>query len=186
MNTKRIIAALLALVLCLSLCACGGKSDAVIAVETAIENLGEITVDSDAAITQVEEMYNALSEEEKAQVENAPRLTMARKDFNTLVADRCIPGTTIEFPEKVLDIPNKGAWVVDDRDDFTAYNLWPETESYAKQGFEAYKEYVAARTEITEVDSKCFTFQADNGTEISIYLHIHSNSSTIQVRVPKQ
>ena len=183
---KRILSAILALVLCLSLCACGGKRDDVIAVETAIENLGEITVQSGDAITQVEEMYNALTEEEKAQVENAPRLTMARRDFEMLVEERCIPGTTIEFPEKVLDIPNKGAWIVNDRDDFTAYNLWPESESYAKQGFQDYKAYVAGRTEITEVDSQCFTFLAQDGTQISIHLHIHSNSSTIQVRVPKK
>lgn len=182
---KRTITALLAIVLCLGLCACGGKSDNVVAVENAISAIGQVTLDSGDVITEAEALYNALTEDEKSQVENAAQLTTARNDFDTLVEERCIPGTTIELPEYVLSVPNKGAWVVDDRDDFTAYNFWPETETYAKQGFSEYKEHIAERTEITEIDSESFSFTADDGTQISVYLHIYSNSATIQVRVPK-
>lgn len=68
---------LMALVMCLSLCACG-KSEAVKNAESLIDAIGEVTVDSEAAVAAAEEAYNALTEKEKAKVENTSTLEAAR------------------------------------------------------------------------------------------------------------
>lgn len=55
-----------------------GKSEAVKNVEGMIEQLGEVTVESMAAIDTAIAAYDALTEEEKAKVENYATLTSAR------------------------------------------------------------------------------------------------------------
>ena len=80
---KKIAAALLALLLCLTLCACG-KSEAVIAVESMISQLGEITLDSEEAIIASEIAYGNLSEKEKEKVENYPVLLDARDAYEKI------------------------------------------------------------------------------------------------------
>ena len=55
-----------------------GKSEAVKNVEGMIEQLGEVTVESMAAIDTAIAAYDALTEEEKAKVENYAALTSAR------------------------------------------------------------------------------------------------------------
>lgn len=67
------------------------KSEATVNAENLIAAIGEVTVggdnDSGAAITAAEEAYNALSDEEKADVENADVLTAARAAYDQLVAE---------------------------------------------------------------------------------------------------
>ncbi len=52
--------------------------------EKAIEKIGVITLDSEAAIVEAEEKYNALSESEQGEVANAEKLTEARTNFDKL------------------------------------------------------------------------------------------------------
>ena len=75
MRIKRTITILLLslILMCGLLCSCG-KSDAVKNVELLIDEIGEVTVDSEEDIKKEEEAYNALSEKEKKQVENADNL----------------------------------------------------------------------------------------------------------------
>ncbi|MBE6913510.1 MAG: hypothetical protein E7472_01045 [Ruminococcaceae bacterium] len=80
---KRTLALLLALVMCLSLCACG-KSEAVKAVESLIEGIGSISVSSSEKIKEAEDAYSALSVEEQKQVKNYEDLEKAREDFDNL------------------------------------------------------------------------------------------------------
>lgn len=65
------------------------KSEAAVAVEGLIAAIGEVTVggenDSLEAITAAEAAYNALTADEKAQVENADALTSARETYDQLV-----------------------------------------------------------------------------------------------------
>ena len=82
---KKTISLLLALVMCLSLCACG-KSEEVIAVEEKIASIGEITIDSTETINAARDAYNALNDEDKEKVENANILREAT--FESLVI-RC-------------------------------------------------------------------------------------------------
>ena len=74
---------ILALVMCLSLCACG-KSKAVKAAEDAIVAIGEVTVDSGDAIANAEKLYDILTDAEKAGVENRLTLVDAREEFEAL------------------------------------------------------------------------------------------------------
>lgn len=83
---KRILSVILCLALCLSLCACG-KSEAVKGVESAISAIGAVTLDSGDAIAAAEEQYQALPEEEKADVENIADLEAARSTYDGLLVE---------------------------------------------------------------------------------------------------
>lgn len=103
---KKFICILLtaALVLCLGGC---GKSEAVKGVETAIAGLGEITADSLQSIEIAEAAYAALSQEDKADVENYALLLEARAAYEKAVEEA--------FLAKVL-----GQWKnVNDGDTYT-------------------------------------------------------------------
>lgn len=83
---KKAIILLLALVLCLSLCACG-KSKAVKGVETLIDSIGEVSADSETAVNSAVSAYEALSEEEKKTVANYGVLKVAKEELLFLKAD---------------------------------------------------------------------------------------------------
>lgn len=83
---KKTISLLLALVLCLSLCACG-KSDAVIAVEEAISNIGEVSIESSEAISHAQKLYDILTEDEKEKVENRLLLADAVEEYEKAVEE---------------------------------------------------------------------------------------------------
>lgn len=80
---KRIIALLLVVVMSLSLCACG-KSKAAKAAEEAIAAIGEVTLDSGAAITNAEKLYGILTDAEKSEVENRLVLVEAQEAYEKL------------------------------------------------------------------------------------------------------
>lgn len=77
---KKFVAIILALVLGISLCACG-KSEAVKAAEEAIAAIGEVTVDSGDAIANAEKFYGILTDSEKSEVENRMTLVDAKEAF---------------------------------------------------------------------------------------------------------
>lgn len=81
---KRTFTLFLALALCLCLCAC--KSEEAKNAESLISAIGTVTLDSESAITAAEEAYAALSEEDKANVENYALLTDARSTYEEAVA----------------------------------------------------------------------------------------------------
>lgn len=93
---KRCITMMLVFAMCLSLCACG-KSEAVKNVESLIEAIGGVTVDSEAAVVAAEKAYNSLSEEDKSTVENAFVLESARESLDALLFERAILGTWISI-----------------------------------------------------------------------------------------
>lgn len=81
---KKALSLILALVLCLSLFACG-KSDAVLNCEKQIENLGNITLDNRSAIEYARIAYDGLSEKEQRKVSNYEKLTNAEAEYNRLL-----------------------------------------------------------------------------------------------------
>lgn len=81
---KRVIALLLVSIICLSLCSCG-KSDAVKAVEEAISQIGDVSIDSGDAIAYAEKLYDILTDKEKTQVENRLVLTDAVDAYEKVV-----------------------------------------------------------------------------------------------------
>lgn len=83
---KRFLSLLLAVVLCLSLCACG-KSEAATAFEEKVGQIGTVTVDSEAAIVAAEKAYTALSDDDKEVVaESYATLTAMRSELDALIA----------------------------------------------------------------------------------------------------
>ena len=83
---KRAAALLLALSLALALTACA-KSEAAQAVDDQIEAIGEVTLESEAAITAAEEAVEALAEEDREQLDNVDVLEQARADYENLVLE---------------------------------------------------------------------------------------------------
>lgn len=83
---KKTIALLLALALCVTLCACG-KSEAVKAAEEAIAAIGEVTVDSGEAIANAEKLFAVLTEAEKAEVDNRMTLVDAQEQFKNVTGE---------------------------------------------------------------------------------------------------
>ncbi len=63
------------------------KNKKVRATEAAITSIGEVTLDSEAAITEAEQMYAELNDKEKRQVENTEELKEAR-DLYTELCDK--------------------------------------------------------------------------------------------------
>lgn len=84
---KKVISLLLALVLCISLCACG-KSKAIKEVETLIDAIGEVTADSETAVLTAEKAYDALTTEESEQVENYSALMEAREALDSALYEK--------------------------------------------------------------------------------------------------
>ena len=81
---KKMLVILLSLSLALSLSACG-KSEAAQAVDDQIEAIGEVSLESEAAITAAEEAVEGLAEEDREQLDNVEMLEQARADYENLV-----------------------------------------------------------------------------------------------------
>ena len=81
---KKILLLGLSLALMFSLAACG-KSEAATAVDEQIAAIGEVTLESEAAITEAEEAVDALAAEDREQLENVGQLEQARADYEALV-----------------------------------------------------------------------------------------------------
>lgn len=81
---KRIISLLLAIVMCVSLCACG-KSEAAKAVQKAISEIGEVTYTSGPAIAEAEMLYNELTDAEQTTVNNYDILVQSQEKYDEIV-----------------------------------------------------------------------------------------------------
>ena len=77
---KKAISLLLALVMCLSLCACG-KSKEVKNLESLIASIGEVSIGSEAVIAEAEAAYAALDEEGKKTITNYGTLKLAKEEL---------------------------------------------------------------------------------------------------------
>ena len=83
---KKAISLLLALVMCLSLCACS-KSEAATAFEDLVAKIETVTLDSEGAIVAAENAYRALSDEEKSSVADSNDILVAKRaEYDALQA----------------------------------------------------------------------------------------------------
>ena len=80
---KKIAALLLVLSMCFTLTACGDSEERK-ATRELITAIGEVSLGSEDAIIAAENAYSALTEEDKAKVENYADLTAAREKFEIL------------------------------------------------------------------------------------------------------
>ena len=81
---KRAVSVILALVMILSLTACG-KSEATKAADAKIDAIGEVTLDSGTAIANAENAVKALSEEDLNALSGRSKLEKARDTYDALV-----------------------------------------------------------------------------------------------------
>jgi hypothetical protein len=86
---KRFVTLLLAIIMCVSLCACG-KSDAAANADKLIEAVGTVTLESGDAITAAESAVAALAEEDAKQVEGGEQLKAARTSYDALVVEDAV------------------------------------------------------------------------------------------------
>ena len=76
---KKILLWVLAGAMMLSLAACG-KSEAAKAVDDQIAAIGEVTLESETAISEAEAAVDALADEDREQLDNVDKLEQARAD----------------------------------------------------------------------------------------------------------
>jgi len=86
-SMKKIISLFLAVILCLSLCACG-KSEAAQKVDEMILAIGTVTLESESSIKRAESAYKDLTEDQKKEVENYETLTTARTTLDDLLEQK--------------------------------------------------------------------------------------------------
>lgn len=89
---KKTITILLAFCLCIGICACGGKNDSSKCAEAQkadelILSIGIVTLDKEASILAAKAFYDTLTNEQKAQVENAAFLEAAVSALDSLKTD---------------------------------------------------------------------------------------------------
>lgn len=119
---------LLALVMMLSLTACG-KSEAVANVEELISAIGEVSLESKSAIDSAQQAFDALTEEEKAEVENYFVLVESQNSFKQL--EELEEQRLIEEKEKAKLAYGKEAydniktaWNIAEQIGDDLYNVW--------------------------------------------------------------
>lgn len=105
---KKIIAILLAVILLLSLCACG-KSKEAQAVDDLIMAIGEVSLDSAEEIESAENAYNALSEKDRENVENYAILETSRETLDNLKELQETVDTTFELIDRLFSAGNMEA-----------------------------------------------------------------------------
>ena len=88
MKMRRILAAVLCLVMVLALAGC--KSKAAKEAEALIDAIGEVTAESEAAVAAAEEAVKALGEKDLAQVENYAALEEARNTLEIKKTEKLI------------------------------------------------------------------------------------------------
>ncbi len=139
MKKLKIVAVVICILGLLSGC---GKSEAAVVVDEKIKAIGSVSLDSEASITDAEQAYNALSEDEKKQVEGYETLTKAKDDYNKAVEEHEkqleeeYKSQIEEANKKIEDLDMKGAYEI-------AVSL---PEEYSKDKDEIIK----------VVDSKCY------------------------------
>ena len=84
---KKFLSLFLTAIMCLSLSACGGKSETVKMLDAKILTLGEITIESKELLEEIEAEYESLTDKEKNSIENIQTLRDARTQFNKLQSE---------------------------------------------------------------------------------------------------
>ena len=115
MNLKKsLVKVLLSLFICSSLWGCG-KSNAVKNVEELIDGIGEVTADSEESIEEAEKAFNALSDKEKEQVENAAQLEQKKEEVKERIKEAEEEAKKEEEKKKLAEkkeklAPYDGTW----------------------------------------------------------------------------
>lgn len=118
---KKLVALLLVLVMAVSLCGCG-KSNAVKNVEAQIAAIGEVTLDSGDTIVAAQRAFDALTEKDKAKVENYYVIADSRAVLQKLEEEEAKRAKFSCAQEAYMNI--KAAWDLLDQWSGDLYNAW--------------------------------------------------------------
>ena len=169
---KNILAAIttVALALCLAGCASEAKN-----IDEDISNLGDVTIESKAAIESVQAKYDALTDEEKAKVKNYDKLQSAEKELEQQfysaikreieVADKLSDNYYAQYYDtKDFDAARENAGSVLDSSNGAKYS---EVYSNLKTENESLRSYIDGETAksysvVTELDDE-YPFMIDEG-----------------------
>ncbi len=110
---KKILILLLALVICISLCACG-KSEAVKNVESLILEIGEVSAESEAAVVAAENAYSALDGEEKGDVENYSVLLAAREALDVALYEAYVEELYASVAGEWINVNDMDSYVLEE------------------------------------------------------------------------
>ncbi|MBQ2755992.1 MAG: hypothetical protein IJF27_04910 [Oscillospiraceae bacterium] len=83
---KKLLIVVLVIAMAFSLAACG-KSEAAKVMDNMIADIGEVTLESEEAIVAAEQMYNALTAEQKSELDNYALLLNARMTLDKLIEE---------------------------------------------------------------------------------------------------
>lgn len=101
---KKRIALLLLAAMCLSMTACGGKSEAAQSADDLISAIGTVTLESGDKIAAAEQAVNALDSKDAEQVENKAALSQARQDYDALVAQKEAEEALAQLKQAAADV----------------------------------------------------------------------------------
>lgn len=83
---RSVLTTLMIVIISMSICACG-KSEAVVNTEQLINNIGEVTLDSEEVIVMAEDSYSQLSASDANKVDNYNLLLEARNTYDRLLTE---------------------------------------------------------------------------------------------------
>ena len=102
---RKAISFVLAITLCFGLCACG-KTEAVVAFEALVSEIGAVSLDSESVIVSAESAYDSLADKEKkAAAKSYGILAEKRAEYNAVVAEEV--AARIEEVSAVIDAIGK-------------------------------------------------------------------------------
>lgn len=153
-NVKKIIALLLMLSMCLSLCSCG-KSENVIAAEEAIKAVGTVTLESKADIEKAEKAVEALTAEEKEKFKMNDELEAIKKRYEELTQEEKVEKVvalidalgeiSLESGEKIDEAKKAFGEIADDyKSKVSNKNVLDDAEATLKELRTAEKERIIA------------------------------------------
>nr|MBQ8245039.1 hypothetical protein [Oscillospiraceae bacterium] len=143
---KRVLTAILALVLVLALYGCG-KTEAVKNVESMIDALGTVTAESLEAVNAAMDAYEALTDEEKETVSNYAALTAALDDC--------------------LELKLAGPWVYEPNYFYNVEEMYDKTDMTLNADMTATGEYTSGTWRVEE--NKLMINNGEYDVQYSIY-----------------
>lgn len=94
---KRIFSVILICIISIEIVACGKVDEETQSVIDMIRQIGEVDYDKEEFVTEIEDAYALLTEEQQAKVSNYDDLLIARQELNVLIAARPIPFCTANW-----------------------------------------------------------------------------------------
>lgn len=176
---KKLVAVLLAVVISLSFFGCHRKSENAKAVDEMIESIGEVTLDSADKLTEIDTAIEALTEEEKAELDNLEDLDAAKTKVAELESEKRIAdvqasidaiGTVTLKSQSAIEKAEKALKALSDEEQAKVANA--ATLTAARKSYDALKkaELKKKEAEGKKILAK-FDKDVDEFQDVTWYMH---------------